>query len=228
MTASAHPRRLELERLAMGEPSAAQDHVAGCADCTATVAQLRGEARAFVARRPTQAFLENLDRRREPRWKRWWPALGLVPLAAGLALVVLGREPEVRLKGGGLQLFVTRAERTWPLSGAEPAHPGDRLTFVFDSPREGHLLVLDVEQGQAPTAFFPFGGATSAPVSSGRIALPDAVVLDDTRADEWLVTIFSPRALSLAEVAATLDGGVPGYGCEGCTVEVRVLTREPR
>jgi len=219
-----HPRRLELERLAMGEASSAQAHVAGCAECAATVTELQQAARAFVARRPTQVFLEELERRRAPWWRRWWPMLGLVPVAAAALLLVLPRGDEVRLKGGGLQIFVTRAERTQVLTADQRPLAGDRLSFSYDAPRAGHLLIIDVERGKPPTAFVPFGADTSLALAAGPATL-SGVVLDDTRADEWLLVVFSPRPLTLREVTSSLRDGPPAFDCSGCEVEVRTLTR---
>lgn len=229
MNAPTHPRPLELERLAMGEPSAASAHVASCAECASQVAALETAARAFVTRQPPRVFLEDLERRRPPSWKRW--VLGLVPVAAALVLtlVLTGRDGgEVRLKGGGLQVVVTRNERTWVLLSDERPRAGDRLSFFYEAPSEGHLLLLDVERGKAPSAFFPFQADASGAVTRGSNALPDGVALDDTRADEWLLMVFSPRALRVSDVVSELDGGLPRFTCPGCMVEVRTLTRERR
>lgn len=227
-----HPRRLELERLAMNEPSASSAHVASCTQCASTLEELRKEARAFAARVPASAFLEQLAERRRPWWQRFWPVFGLVPIAAALALVFADRqiEPDVRFKGTGLQIFVTRDGEQRALN--EQPRAGDRLTFVYEARRDGHLLLLDVERGKAPTAFFPFGGERSGTVTAGRNALRDGVMLDDTQADEWLVAVFSPKPLRVEEVAAAIGEGLipsnvegPSFSCEGCEVEVRRLTR---
>ena len=47
---SAHPRQLDLERLAAGEAVAASAHVDACAECQAIVTKLREASRAFVYR----------------------------------------------------------------------------------------------------------------------------------------------------------------------------------
>lgn len=226
-SAAGHPRRLELERLAMGEQSEAQAHVAGCPECSAAVAELAAQARAFVARTPATVLLDRLSARRQPWWRRWAAALVLVPATAALVLFFArSPEPEARLKGSGLEISVTRAGMTAPLLSSQRPRPGDRLTFVFQAPAAGHLILVDVERGRAPAVFFPFGAQGSAPIPPGRSVLPDAVELDSAQEDEWLLAVFSTRALSLAEVTASLDGGVPTFSCEGCAVELRTLTRE--
>lgn len=229
MSAPSHPRQLELERLAVGEPSPAHAHVADCAECAAQVNELKHRTQSFAARRPAPLFLAALARRRQPWWKQRWLALALLPLVALLALFMWGPEPvETRLKGGGLQIALTRGAQTRPMSGSDRPRGGDRLTFDFDARVDGYLILLDVEPGKAPTAFFPFRGSGSAQVTAGPHTLCDGVLLDDTKNDEWLLSVFSPRALSVEEIAATLDGGVPSFTCAGCQVEVRVLSREVR
>lgn len=220
-----HPRRLELERLATGEASESRSHVDGCDACRATVDQLRLETRAFVQRQPLAAHDP------QPWWRRWWPVGVLVPVAAAVTLFwSTPGDPDVRWKGSGLSMLRTRDGGTEPWLSGSPVSAGDRLSFVFEAEAPGHLLLLDVEQGKpAPQVLFPWGRQTSGALDAGVHALEVGFELDDTRADEWVVAVWRPTAVTLDEVSVrpALDGGLE-VSCKDCRSWVRSITRERR
>jgi hypothetical protein len=215
---SAHPRPLELERFAAGEPVAIEEHVLSCDACRAVVTELREATRAYVARHPVQQLHAAADERRHAWWRRWWP-LALVPVAVALALTLRTPEvPETRLKGGALTLFVTRGETTTELADDGRVRPGDLLTFTFVATGDGHLLVLDVERGKGASVI------SAQPIAKGVTARSSrAFELDGTEADEWLVAVLSPGPLG--PDAVRVDEAGPHVDCEGCTVEVHALVR---
>lgn len=217
---SAHPRQLDLERLAAGEAVAASAHVDACAECQAAVTELREASRAFVARHPARALHEAASRRRSAWWRSWWP-IALVPVAAAVALVVLAPPPpEQRLKGSGLTLFVTRGGAAVALGRDERVHEGDQLTFTYEASAAGHLLLLDVERGKAPVVL----AAPPALLANTSFRAPVAFELDASTADEWIVAIFSPGPVS-PDVLTLPAAGAPVVTCADCRVEVRRLER---
>ncbi|MBE2253728.1 MAG: hypothetical protein IAE78_29635 [Myxococcus sp.] len=222
-----HLRRIDLERLSAGEVIAGAEHLAQCPACAQAVEALRRDASAFVQRRPTATVLERVHAARTASWRRWWPALG-VPLAAGLALAVfVGAPPAVRLKGATFTVLVNDAVM---LSPGAPVRAGDRLSFVVEAARAGHVLVLDLEAGRPTKAFVPYDGDASVPVPAGRTVLPDAVTLDDATAREWLVCLLCEGPVSLGEVQVRQpgEGGAPVVEHPGCRVEAFDLTRSSR
>lgn len=217
---SAHPRQLDLERLSAGEPVAASAHVDGCAQCQAVVAELRDASRAFVVRRPARVLHEVAAQRTSTWWRGWWP-VGLLALAAAAVLITRPPlEPEVRFKGAGLSLFVTRESTTAPLAPGQSVRAGDQLTFSYQAITQGVLLVLEVERGKGPVVL-----ASSPPLAANEtFRAPQAFELDDTTADEWVVAIFSPHPVT-PDLLVLPVGELPRVQCPDCQVEVRRLER---
>lgn len=223
-----HLRRIDLERLSVGEVVAGGDHVAQCPECAATLQTMKLEAKAFTQRRPAAVVVERVRAARPPSlWTRWWPALA-VPLAAALVAVVLTQGPdEVRVKG---RAFSALLNGEVLLVSGVPVKAGDRLSFIVETPHAGHLLVLDLEAGKPATAFAPFDGRASVPVPAGRTVLPDGVTLDETQAPEWLVSLWCERAIALDELRlpAEVTTSPPKVEHPGCHVDVVELTRSKR
>jgi hypothetical protein len=224
MTNQVHLRRIDLERLSAGEAVADASHLAHCDACAAAVESIRLEARTFVQRRPAATVLEQVRARRAPWWRRWWPVVA-VSLAAGLAfLVFTGAPDEVRFKGTSFAVLVNGVV---PLVPGVAVHAGDELSFVVESSRAGHVLVLDVETGRPVHAFVPSGGQRSMAIGAGRTVLPDGVRLDDAAVPEWVALLFCEGAVSLEdlELTAPAGGAAPVIRHEGCRVQVLSITR---
>lgn len=223
-----HLRRIDLERLSVGELVPGADHVAQCPECAATVQTMKLDAKAFTQRRPAAVVVERVNAARPPPfWRRWWPALA-VPLAAALVMVVLTQKPDdVRVKG---RAFSALLNGEVLLAPGVAVKAGDRLSFIVETPQAGHLLVLDLEAGKPVTAFAPFDGRASVPVPAGRMVLPDGVTLDETSSPEWLVSLWCERALSLDELRlpAEVTTSPPKVEHPGCQVDVVELTRSRR
>lgn len=225
MSPEKHLRRVDIERVAAGE-RLALPHLNACEQCAVEIDRLRAEARAFAARRPAAHFIDALPRRK----MHWYlPAFASV-CASALVLLTYLPQPQVeqpRLKGSGLSLFVTRAEATRPLESGERPKPRDRLTMVYDAPFDGHLLIIDAEQGKPLSALFPFGGSSSRPISAGRTVLADGFELDTTAASEWAVAIFSESELDLSafELQWPSGGSPADITCGRCRIDVIELTR---
>lgn len=222
-----HLRRIDLERLSVGEAVVGAEHVAQCPECAATVQTMKTEARAFTQRRPAAAVVERVRAASPPPfWRRWWPVLA-VPLAAALVVVLSQKPDEVRMKG---RTFSALLNGEVLLGPGVAVKAGDRLSFLVETQHAGHLLVLDLEAGRPITAFAPFDGRASVPVPAGRTVLPDGVTLDETTAPEWLVSLWCDRAFSLdaLKLPAEVTTAPPKVEHPGCQVDVVELTRSKR
>jgi hypothetical protein len=227
MTNQVHLRRIDLERLSVGEAVIGSGHLSKCQECSAAVEAIRLETRAFVQRRPSSLVVERVRALRAPWWRGWWPVIA-VPLAASLALLVfVGAPDEVRFKGTSIAVFVNGDV---PLGPGVAVHAGDTLSFVVESSRPGHVLVLDVETGRTARAFVPFGGQRSMAVGAGRTVLPEGVSLDDAAVAEWVVSLFCERPVALQDVEVTVPatGGTPVIRHDGCRVQVIDITRSAK
>lgn len=219
-----HLRRVDLERLAAGERVVNGEHVERCAECRAAVETIRADAAAFLRRRPAVDVVARVAAMREPWWRRVWPLVA-VPVAASLVAVVLTQPRDVvRFKGGALTVLENGAPVVGPVRVVKA---GAQLSFVVESSREAHALVLDLEVGKPPSAFVPFGGRASLPVSAGRTALREGVELDDTSAREWVVTLLCDHPVTLEglQVADPVPDQAPALRVEGCAIEVLELVR---
>jgi len=245
------PPAAALEALSAGEavPGDAAAHAAACPDCAAQLAALREASAAFVKARPPEQFLRTLERRaaataeERPRGlRRFVPALALaVPLALAVALaprLLAPRPPaddRVAFKGGGaFRVAVSRAGGGAPeLVGSDAVvRAGDALRFAYQAPRDGFLLVLELDgRGQA-AVLHPFGAAQGAPIAAGeRDFLAGSVVLDDASGPEHLVAVFSPRPVEAAPLLAALRAQSqrpdPTVTCDGCAVTALRLRKAP-
>jgi hypothetical protein len=222
-----HLRIIDLERLSVGESVPNSDHVLQCPACAERLESMRREARAFLQRRPGALMVERIRAARPPPfWKRWW-IVAAAPLAAtvvGVLALRFKRPEAVRFKGKALKTVVNGEVLLAP---GVLLKEGDALSFVVETQRPGHVLVVDVEEGKPITAFVPFGGNKTVPVQKGRTVLNDSVTLDGTASKEWLVSLFCNRPVSLEELALPAIGPTvrPIIEPAGCEVEVLELTR---
>ncbi len=226
------PAPAVLEALSAGEPQehGVAEHARGCADCSRYVAALEEQASAFRKSRPPEIFLRQLDRRAaqpkpRPAFLRWLALAA--PLAAVLLLVprLIGGGDDVTLKGGGLKVVYLRAGGT-PQQVEQDARlkEGDALRFWFESPKDGHLLILDLDGTGKASVFHPFEGQRSAPLPArSKEPLEGSVVLDAAPGPEWLVAVFSPKPIDAAPLLKQLEGSfgreMPAVNCDGCEVD---------
>lgn len=202
------PPAVELEALAIEGTSA---HLAGCASCREHVDSLRREITDFVKRQPFELFEAKLQRRRhQPTLSRLRLILPWV-VAALLAVVwVANRPPENVLPKGSenpFRVFVRRGNgQVFPVTVADAIKAGDTLKFSFEAPREGHLLLFDLDGRERATVAYPFEGTHSVSIPAGAQILDGSVEVDDAPGPEWLVAVFSPQPFDAATLAAQLKG----------------------
>lgn len=228
------PPPVDLEELAAGEPGrpGAAAHLGECSPCRGYVELLRAEREAFLRQRPQEMFLRQVATKtpQPGRRRRWVPALAFglpaLALAVGISVALVGTPPGIRGKGGALTVVVQRPGE----SGARPVAQdarldrGDALRFSFAAPRDGYLMILDLDGSGKATVFHPYGGARSSRIRAGAADfLPNSVILDAAPGPEWIVAVFSPEPLEaeplLAQVRATPWAGAPAVQCPGCQVE---------
>lgn len=222
-----------LEALSAGEPQEAgvAEHARTCTDCSRYVAALEEQATAFRKARPPEMFLRQLERRAaqpkpRPAFLRWLAIAA--PLAAMLVLAprLVATEEIVRFKGGGLKVVYLRAGGTpLPVESDMRLQEGDALRFWYESPKPGHLLILDLDGTGQATVFHPFGGARSVPIpAQSKEPLEGSVVLDAAPGPEWLVAVFSPKPLEAGPLLRQLEASAgrekPVVTCDGCEVDM--------
>lgn len=226
------PPALALERMLAGEPSSAAPHVDQCRHCQSYLEALHSQQVAFLAARPTERFVHQLERRattrlRWPRWQWWCPTLGLAAVALiALQLPKPDGGGDATLKGSPFRamLKATGAAEPSVLSADALLQAGDVLRFAYDAPRPGYLMVLDLDGTEEATSVYPLGAERSAPIApGGPQPLPGAIKLDDRPGPEWLIAVFSETPIELEALSSQLRGqsrrAKLAVRCQACQVE---------
>jgi hypothetical protein len=203
-------RRHALRRLLAGElegtaATEQQQHLASCAHCQATVAELEREDREVRDRLPLQRLQqpEGATVLRPWRWaRRAVPGVGLA-LAAGLALFIVARPtpPEHNATKGGLALdvFVGGIGEPRHVDAQEIAlGPGERLRLGVNGNGRQYVAVISVDEGGAVSPIY-FGGDASLPLGPGHQELPQSIAFDG-RGRERLIVLFSQMPLTRGAV----------------------------
>ncbi|MFO0595066.1 MAG: hypothetical protein U0228_07175 [Myxococcaceae bacterium] len=218
------PARVTLESASAGDwADGIRAHVDACPHCREQLQALEAHRAAFLAARPTERFLGQLDARaqKKPARRAWLPALGLVATAAVALFVLLPRNPDptgVNFKGLS-SIALKRGDRVETAASSTKLAPGDALRFSVHAPRDGFAVVLERDGAGKVTIVAPFAATAPLAVSVGTTDLPDSAVLDDVRGADTFFTVFSEQPFELKPLVDALERG-ESPRCPGCTVEV--------
>jgi len=234
LTRDGHLSDLALERVLAGERvDEAAAHASGCELC---------------ARRIESARAMPLDVRPPGRAPVAWSYLLAGTLAAAAALLVYTRLPgEVedhpvalpsspeapvetwRVRGSfHFQLFVHDGDEARRARDGERVHPGDRLGFKAELPRDGHLLIAGIDARDEAYLCHPQAtGGRSAEVARGEAASDEAVRLDAVLGTEEVVAIFCDAPFDFAQTAARLkrDQKAAPAGCQQRSFKLQKVPR---
>ncbi|QSQ26108.1 zf-HC2 domain-containing protein [Pyxidicoccus parkwayensis] len=223
------PSDLSLDRLHAGElaKEAAQQieqHLAGCADCTARMSERRAgfdavdgvDPRAMLARIRT-----GLDQP-PPLHRRLLRYFAPLAVAATAAVVFVLVRPEVetpgtRMKGSpALHVFRLAGDHAEEMVSGGAFTPGDRIRFAVDLPQEGQVMVLGVESSGALYTAWPREPEQRTHLSAGNaIELPGAVSLDAQPGRETLYLVHCPDSSAPPRCESTGPGTAPSCP-KGC------------
>jgi hypothetical protein len=192
--------------------AALESHVAGCDRCRAYLASLD----ALVESSPVLPFPAPS---KSKATRRQWavPVIGALALAAGLALVVRGRQfttdgGYVGIKGTpAVQLLLHRDRDTHVWDGHSPLHPGDALALRVAC--EGLKHVVVATPGASGWVRL---SSTGCPVNGDP--LPFTLQVDEEPGEEKLAVVLSQDELdddtlqkAIAETRQTADTWVLSY-----------------
>jgi hypothetical protein len=252
------PSDLALDRLKAGELEGEEKleletHLSACECCAQRLSLREAGFEAFPEVDPRRLLASTRRRADEPaglgaRVATWLQAnlSTLAPLAAaGIAVAVLAvtvgpgadppvvdpaAAPTVRSKGEAI-LHVHRALRgggSEELQSGGAVAPGDRLRFVVDLPRAGHVAILGVEQSGKLYTAWPLkaeGGEKALPAGPSQ-ALPGAVTLDKSPGREVLHLVLCPEATGRPQCSPAGAGKSPRCP-KGCATSPFVLNEGP-
>jgi len=227
------PPPASIEQLASGEVSgdALAAHVSGCASCQAELAKLQEEQRAFLAARPKELFVAQVERRAAR--SRRGPAKMLAVAMAGagaLAVLLIAQqrpvENRVSFKGALASIHVQRAGTEHALGAGEALHPKDALRFVIHAERAGYAAVFERDAQGTVAVVAPYNAKNPQAIAPGSTALPDSAVLDAVPGTESFFSVYSPEPFDIAAITTQLAAGT-AIDCRPCTVELSRFEKQP-
>ncbi len=229
---------LVLDRVIAGAaPSApASAHLAKCTECQARLASFR-TSQEMCSPAIEQLLARATSKARPTKESKPWfslPRLTLAASMAGLLVVAFTASrmqsddqassevatDTIRPKGTSLGFYVHRDGIVAPGVSGGAFKAGDALRFAITTSEPTHFYLVGIEDSGAVSAYYPFGGASSAFVEPGVDApLPDSLVLDESRTTEYFVGIFRDTPITMAEVEgavrrASIPGRMPAFAIE--------------
>lgn len=180
------------------------------------VAKVRKRAAAIAEGDPPSLVLPppaNDDR--GFRSKRWFGlAGGLVAVAAAalatFAVVGPSTQPSVRFRGAeALELYQVVGDEARPYTGGTALGENDVLGFSVVNAGHDGVVLLSVDGTGTVSVFYPTDGDAPAPLPrSGKVPLPDTVILDGAPGPEVFVAVFDrPVSEARAELQRRFQSG---------------------
>jgi uncharacterized protein DUF4384 len=203
----------------------AEQHLPGCAACSARHRELEAARAAFPLEAPNfSKVAASVPTARASR--RWWAFGGaFAAAAAAAALVLVWRiAPEgdsVRTKGGEkLGFFVMHEGSVREGAPGEMVQPGDRLQIVYTATQPRYLAIFSRDAEGATSVAFP-RAAVAAKIEAGSdTPLPYSLELDGAPGIETLHGLFCDRPLPLEPLRQSLhEQGDRTVWPAGCRVD---------
>ena len=231
-----------------------QAHLAGCARCSARLAELERGRVAFEAMGLRLEVSGSAAVPAKGYRHRWLGAAGAVA-AAALGLVVAGGTAWLSLHGGGadafephagseapassggvrskgrplLDLFIRHEGRLREAGDREPVHADDQLQFAYSSAAAGYVAVLSRDGAGVVSVYVPSGAAVMAPAPAGEgRLLPESTILDGTLGHEDVYALFCPSGLELGPLARALRERGALEAPEACSMRHIELDKRER
>lgn len=228
LTRDGHLSELALERVLAGEGSDEYAaHAAACEVCAGRL-EAAGAMPAFAPPAPQSTggqwgYLAGATLAMAAALLLYAQVSGPGETPDGPAPAIAPVAPETpqerwRVRGSfHLQVFVHDGAGARRAKDGEAVHPGDRIGFKAELPRDGHLLIAGVDAKDEPYLCFPQDGrGKAAPVTRGAAGTDQAVRLDDVLGTEEIVAVFCEQPFDFAATAARLkrDRKAVPEGCQ--------------
>ncbi len=205
--------RWVLNDLPSAEMAEVEAHLTGCAECRATVDQIKANMDHYAGREKIQfqALQEKMKQVREtaiPRRRSWrWVAAPAVAAAAAVLLMLFWPRlfdsgtpgPQIQYKGAlSCKIFVKRGETQFQAKSGIQLQQGDHLRFEVTVDSAGFLTVFSIDSKGIASPFYPSSDPENdtSPYRlemSGKHLLPGAVELDGSTGEEVIAVVFSNK-----------------------------------
>lgn len=225
-----HLSELAIDHYLYGEAGARREfdrHLAACAPCKSLVAAVQADDGAVVIPQPPAATTSRPSRHRLVVVSSVFAMAALVTLVVAPWRSSPGPEGERYTARGSALSFTVHLHDGITSRAVDPGavvHPGDRARFKVTLAEDGYLLVAGLDDRGEAYAGYPQEAAAAAVFMSRSltpIALPTAVVFDDTPGREHLFAMLCDRPFALDEMVdamrASLRTGDGVAAREGCT-----------
>ena len=171
----------------------------------------------------------------KPRRKTWRvmaaPLAAAAVFALGLTAYVVALLSDgedapgttLRIKGAedSLSVVVQRGTRQFVLSPLDTIQEGDRLAMVYSAERAGFLLVFSRDAKGRANLLYPTTGTSSAPIFAGeKIALKEGGFVEHGIGCEWIVAVFSDKALDSGRILEAVEESREAAG--RCNIETTI------
>ena len=225
--------RLHAGELAKEEAQRLEQHVSGCTDCTARLAERRAgfdavdgvDPRAMLAR--IRAGLDRPPPLHHRLLRYFAPLVAVATAAVVVVLVLPGDETGTRMKGTAtLHVFRLTGDHAEEVVSGGTFAAGDRLRFAVDLPDPGQVRVLGVESSGALYTAWPLGSEQQTHLSAGNaIELPGAVELDAQPGRETLYLVHCPAESAPPRCDSTGPGTAPSCP-KGCVATPFIMNKQ--
>ena len=213
------------------EAAAAEMHLATCSECRAAVLLLLGIESQMKATSKAASFAPYQPRIRIALRPYFWIVAATAVLV--LAVVVFrsasrqAAHPEAALSIKGtadlLDVAVKRGAAEFTARPLDRLAEGDKLGFFYSSTRDGFLAVFNIDNDNSVTRLYPALEAHSASIGqASHTPLPDGAFVRDGLGCEWIVAVFSDKALDLEKISELLRGADTTDSPATCPLTVHV------
>ena len=187
-------------------------HLASCDRCRARLARLREIDSAScetVDLLVSRAMSVRPPRRTTPVWQVALAGTFAVACACALFMVSRSRPTDAdgtRGKGDSIRFYRQRDGQVVRGVSGDRFRQGDALRFVASASEDSQLLLVGIESSGKVSAYFPFGGRSSAAITApAEVTLPGSLVLDDSPNDEFFLAVFHSSPVAVADVERALS-----------------------
>lgn len=216
------PNKLTVEKYFTGElnnseSAELESHLQDCRECSEYFVSLEENKRQFHGAHPFGSFLDAVQERSTPWYKKvleilWQPALRpalAMVLVVGIALPVyfnyVNNQTDIRFKAPDTITFVYRRDGIIKRgTNSDTFRANDEIQILYATSKARYITLFSVDSRDRISFYHPDSNSEWCSIEVGSKSkqeqYPSSITLDDTPGNELIVAIFSPKPLSVEKV----------------------------